>query len=1032
MKLQYVVSVCVLFVLSGVAFAGETVSLAGKWRFALDQSRVGATEEWFKKDLADSIKLPGTIDDAGLGPKNTVKPTLSGPSRVYDYAGPAWYQRDIEIPANWQGKRVTLLLERCRWVTQVWLDDKLTGTQDSLIAPHLYDLGTSMAPGKHRLTICVDNTVKINLGIFVSAMFGGTPGNMNGIIGRIELAATPPVWLDDVQVYPDVDKKIAKIKAKIGNATGKAGQGTLKVGAKKADVTWNEKGGVAEVDVDMSSAKTWDEFEPNLSDLTVTLDSGNGAVDSTEVTFGMRKFEAKGTQFCMNGRPIFLRGTLECQVFPLTGYPPMDVPSWQKIYRIIKTYGLNHMRFHSWCPPEAAFAAADIEGIMIQAEGPMANVPAGADPARDAFIEAEFKRIVAAYGNHPSFCLMTFGNEFGGKNELLTGWLDMLVKLDSRHLYSSASNAQRTENRQFTVSPAGRGVHGQGTAGDVSKVVTGDPHPVIGHEIGQWMFFPDFDEMKKYTGVMKVDNFDIIRDDLKAKGLFDQYLEIYQAVGRQAILLYKEEMELLLRTPGYAGFQLLDLHDYPTQGTALIGPLDPFWDSKGFITPEKHRQYCNTVVPLLRIPKRTYTVDEAFTGVVELASFGQNDLKDVQPQWSIKDEGGHEVAGGSLPMTTAPTGKLLPLGSIEASLAKAKAPCKLTVTVSLKGTEFANEWEIWAYPAAVQTSAPADVVVSCKWDEAVKALADGKKVILFPDKMNSQLTTKGKFMPVFWSPVWFPTQKPNTMSLLCDPKHPAFSSFPTESYSNWQWYDLLNNSLVVTLNDAPVTLRPIVQMIDNFARNNRMGCVFEGRVGKGRLLLCTIKLPDMAEKNPVARQLLKSIYDYAGSDKFNPAVELAPELMEKFFSTVTDSQVIKLGAKVLSVDSQAPDYPASNAIDGDASTIWHTGWAPKEDPMPHHIMIDLGKEVALKGMTCLPRQDMTNGRIASYEVYAGNDAKNFGEAVAKGKWKNSEDQQTVMFKTPAKGRYLKLVARSEVQGKPFAAIAELDVILEGK
>ena len=70
----------------------------------------------------------------------------------------------------------------------------------------------------------------------------------------------------------------------------------------------------------------------------------------------------------------------------------------------MKSYGLNHIRFHSWCPPEAAFAAADLEGIMIQAEGPQANVPAGADPARDAFIEAEFKRMVDTYGNHPSFC----------------------------------------------------------------------------------------------------------------------------------------------------------------------------------------------------------------------------------------------------------------------------------------------------------------------------------------------------------------------------------------------------------------------------------------------------------------------------------------------------------------------------------------------------------------------------------------------------------------------------------------------------
>ena len=138
-----------------VARATETVSLAGKWQFRIDEQKVGTAEKWFAAPLASDvkIKLPGTMDDAGLGPKNTKPPTLEGPYRVYDYAGPAWYQREIEIPAAWQGQRVTLFLERCRWVTSVWLDDKLIGSQDSLIAPHIYDLGSSVVPGKHRLTI---------------------------------------------------------------------------------------------------------------------------------------------------------------------------------------------------------------------------------------------------------------------------------------------------------------------------------------------------------------------------------------------------------------------------------------------------------------------------------------------------------------------------------------------------------------------------------------------------------------------------------------------------------------------------------------------------------------------------------------------------------------------------------------------------------------------------------------------------------------------------------------------------------------
>jgi len=851
------------------------ISLAGEWRFEI----AGADAEAFARELPGKIRLPGTIDDAGLGPKNTKPPTLAGPYRLYDYAGPAWYQRDIEVPPTWRGQRITLFLERCRWVTTVWLDDKLIGSRDSLIAPHVYDFGTGVAPGSHRLTIRVDNSVKLHLGKFVSALFGGTWGNMNGIVGRIELGATPPVWIDEVQVYPNVAKQTALVKVRIGNATGKAGGGALSVGVKDVAANWGPKGGQAEVEVDMSEAKLWDEFSPNLTELTVRLGG-----DERTVRFGMREFAAKGTRFTMNGRPVFLRGTLECSVWPLTGYPPMDVPAWRRIYRIMKTYGLNHIRFHSWCPPEAAFAAADIEGIMIQAEGPQANVPAGSKPARDAFIEAEFKRIVDAYGNHPSFCTMTLGNEYRGKGELLTRWVGMLKRRDPRHLYSSPSNAwqQRIANRQFTVTPRGRGISGAATTRDLRDVVARDARPTLGHEIGQWMFFPDFKEIKKWTGVMRLKNFEIIRDDLKNKHLLDLAPRYVQASGRFAVRLYKEEIEVLLRTPGYAGFSLLDLQDYPTQGTALVGALDAFWDSKGFITPKAWRRFCGPTVPLLRMPKRTYAANEPFEAAADLAHFGPADLAGVQPVWTIKDDQGRQVASGKLPRVTAPTGRLTALGAIRASLAKAAAPRKLTVTVALAGTDFANDWDIWVYPANVAPRPPAGVAVCKSWAGAKAALDDGKKVVFFPNWSNPRQSLRGRFLPVFWSPVWFPTQKPNTMGLLCDPNHPLFAKFPTDSCSDWQWCELMRHSRLFVLDDTPPAYRPVLQVIDNFARNHKLGVVFTGRVGRGRLLVCGFDLSALA-KDVAARQFLASLYAYVGSAAFQPSRQLSDELLGRIF-----------------------------------------------------------------------------------------------------------------------------------------------------
>lgn len=1008
-----------LWLLSVVAaHAREIESLAGQWKFRLDDLKTGVADEWYARALAGttSIKLPGTIDDARLGPLNTKPPTLAGPYRLYDYAGPAWYQRELTVPASWNGQRISLFLERCRWATSVWLDDRFIGTRDSLIAPHVYDLGTILPPGQHRLTIRVDNTVKLDLGPFVSALFGGTPGNMNGIIGRIELQATPPVWIDDVQVFPDPDKHQARVKVRIGNATGRAGHGPLTLAGRTVEAKWNEQGGLLEEMIDTTGVKLWDEFSPNLQELTVKL-----GADSRTVRFGMRKFAADGTRFTMNGRPLLLRGTLECSVWPLTGYPPMDVPSWQRIYRVIKSYGLNFMRFHSWCPPEAAFAAADIEGIMIQAEGPQANVQAGADPKRDAFIEEEFKRMVDTYGNHPSFCLMTLGNEYGGKAELLARWVDLLEKRDPRHLYSSPSEGQKTPNRQWTELQDGRGIHGPGTDSDLSQVVASDARPIVGHEIGQWMFYPNFDGMKKYTGVMELKNFEIIKEDLAKKHLLDLAPAFQQACGKQAVLLYKEEIEVLRRTPGYAGFSLLDLHDYPTQGTALVGPLDEFWDSKGFITPADYRKFCGPTAPLLRLSKRTYTTDEPFSATAELSHFGPTALADVQPTWSISDARQHQLAAGTLPRLNVPTGALTSLGTISTSLKKATAPGKLTVTVSAAG--FSNAWDIWVYPPAAPVEAPAHVLVSRDWNDGTKAaLGAGRSVLLFPQKVNRETSLRGSFLPVFWSPVWFPSQQPNANGILCNPRHPAFALFPTELYSDWQWWELLNHSRTLILDETPPDYRPIIQVVDNFARNHKLGNLFEGRVGAGNLLVCTMDLPGLAERDPAARQLLRSLYAYVASPSFHPAEQLQQGLLDKLLVPKSTSLMQKLGARI-HADSEAPGHEADLAIDGDSDTFWHTPWEPSPTPMPHELVIDFDHEVTLAGITYLPRQDMTNGRLAQCEVLAN------GSHIAAVTWPNTSALQTLRFGQPVTTRSLRLLIKSEVDGHPFASVAELNVLL---
>lgn len=516
---------------------------------------------------------------------------------------------------------------------------------------------------------------------------------------------------------------------------------------------------------------------------------------------------------------------------------------------------------------------------MIQAEGPRANVAVGKDTKADDFSGQELMRITRTYGNHPSFCLMSIGNEFGGAHEVLTHWVDMLIRSDSRHLYSSASYGEAMPNIQWVETSKGRGIHGPGTMSDAATVVARWAVPHIGHEIGQWTFYPNFAEIKKYTGVLQARNFALVRDSLQAKGMQDEDRAFFEATGREAVLLYKEEIENLLRTPGFAGYSLLDLHDYPGQGTALIGLLDPFWDSKGFITPEEHKRYCGPTVPLLRFPKRTYATTESFSAQAEIAHFGPADLNGAQPEWTIRNQHGRLIAGGTLPSIDLPTGKLSELGAFSAPLDKADAPSKLTVTLSLKNTSYSNSWEIWIYPPPALVTPPAGITVSHAWDDATRAaLARGARVVLFPSLDPAQ-SLKGSFTPVFWSPVWF-HRNPATMGILCDPGNALFAGFPTDAYTNWQWWNLIQGSQTMILDGAPSGFRPLVQVIDNFARNDKLGNLFEAKVGRGSLLVCTLNLSD--EKLPETASFLKSLYTYASA--FRPAQALDLATLNKILS----------------------------------------------------------------------------------------------------------------------------------------------------
>jgi hypothetical protein len=920
------------------------LSLAGEWGFQLDPKGVGEEDKWFDSDLPLRIKLPGSTVEGGFGDDISVDTEWTGdivdkswfteeryekyrqPGNIKvpfwltplkHYVGAAWYQKTVDIPESWRDKKIILFLERAHWETKLWVDGKEVGMRNSLSTPHEYDLGR-LSPGRHRLAIRVDNTLKIEVGVNSHSISDHTQTNWNGIVGKMELRAKDPIWIDDLQVYPDVKSKIAKVLVTLRKTTKEDVEGIVILQAQAAGAKQQHKPAAKrmlfaaslpyttiEAQYDMGNdVLLWDEFAPNVYQMTASIEGGKYA-DSKSVDFGMREFVTSGTQFTINGRKRFLRGTLECSIFPLTGYPHMDVEGWLHMISRAKAHGLNHFRFHSWCPPEAAFAAADRLGFMFQVEcGSWANQGSTLGDGRsiDGFLYSESERILKSYGNHPSFCMLAYGNEPAGKNhkEFLGDLVNYWKEKDPRRLYTSAAGWAIVPENQYQNDFHPRIHYWEAnltcrlnskppeTVTDYRDIISKYDVPVVSHEIGQWCVYPNFEEIKKYTGVTRAYNFEIFRESLEENHMLDQARDFLMASGKLQTICYKEEIESSLRTLGFGGFQLLDLHDFPGQGTALVGVLDAFWDSKGYVTPEEYSRFARETVPLARMEKRIWTSDETFRADIEISHFGPERLRRAVLLWEVVDGEGNRIAFGQLPAKAIPLGNCIELGRISLPLESVSAAKRMVLVISIKGTDFSNDWDFWVYPKNVDTTVPEDIVIVDELNaEVLDALEAGGKVMLMPGLGVVKGDKYGKiptgFTSIFWNTAWTSRQAPHTLGILCDPAHPALTDFPTEYHSNWQWWDLVTKSQIMILSDLPVELRPIVQVIDDWSTNRRLGLIFEAEVTGGKLLVCSIDLRSNLDGRPVAQQMLHSLLKYINSDQFRPASRVDIEVIDKLF-----------------------------------------------------------------------------------------------------------------------------------------------------
>ncbi len=912
-------SLAILYADNTTAYAStrDTLDLAGKWQYWLHGAPASIASE-------GSLSLPGTLDTNHVGIPVEKSDNTSQLSRRYTFSGDVTYSKEVEIPTNWAGKDIELYIERSR-PSSVSVDGNLIGTSSLLSSAQKYNLSQALTPGKHTIEITVNNADSIPLAIRNNshACTESTQTNWNGIIGKLHLEARNRQHIASAIPFPKTDIGGYQIDVTLANPTTDVLNITADIDGHNIAKTVNPGDSTLSLFLPLPVNHTkWSEWTPSLDNLSLTLADNNGtAIDNIDITTAYRNFTSKDGKLLINGDPLFLRGRHDACVFPITAHVPMDLETWRGYFKTIKRYGLNHVRFHSWCPPEACFQAADEAGVYLQPELPIWGELDNSLTTLTNFLHKDMEGIVNEYSAHPSFVMFAIGNELWGDIELMRTFIDDAREMNPNLLATFGSNIYlgwngHIDGEDFLVTCRVGGGDGFSTHARASfsfadadnggimnstypnsemtftNAIAKSAVPVIGHETGQYQFYPDFGSINKYdNAVLRPDNLEEFERRAHEAGTLRKNADYYRAVGAWATKLYLADMEMNLRTPGMGGFQLLDLQDYPGQGTALVGILDPFMDSKGFITPEDWRQSCDEVTFLAELSGFCFSSGDKTTAKIKVANFSNKNLSDKGIKWATPYDSGQLLI---------PDGKgLLDIGEIDLSFPELKHPRKIELTLTSTDGTISNSYDLWVFPS--EKKDVKNVFVTKSLDEALKLLREGKRVILTPDTATVKDAVLGPlFQTDYWNYRMFRTicenvnkePSPGTMGLLINDSHPALKDYPTSYHTDWQWFPVVSNSYPLVIDRLPQDFDPVIEVIDNVERNYRLALMLECNVGKGKLMILNADM-DKASEHPEGEWLLQSVKEYMASKECKPKLTLSEQQLRNLLTKPSSARVIK-------------------------------------------------------------------------------------------------------------------------------------------
>lgn len=927
----------------------DRIDLRGEWEFAMGENApfadtmiLPSTTETSHKE--ESSKNNDATEENSQNKCTEIESTLNGHTEDSDtlylkrkrpFTGISRYRRYINIPKEWEYKELLLYLERTKYV-KVYVDGKLLSESHETIIPQRHLISSRLTTGVHEFILEVDNNLA-RYEDFPESLLGGhqytehTQTNWNGILGQMYLEVLKSLYIERMQVIKCKDTKEFLVQAEVENSSKPRKVSLTFIYQREDNETepkqvqryfhLKEGKNFMEVKVQDEDLVYWDEFNPALYKCEVLLEGEEDRVSVKDIA-GFSEISITGQTVNINHVPVSLRGNLDCCIYPLTGHAPMDYEAWTNIMRQTKEYGLNHIRFHSWCPPKAAFEAADREGIYLQVElscfgnafYPMDNP--SCNKVLNHYLYDQSQKVIKEYGNHPSFFIFAVGNEMVGDIKAFDMLLSHLKQIRPDKLYTQGSNnfledpicgreddvwitmrTTKTANVRASFSHGDKPLgHLQWnepyhTMHDYEEALAYSNIPVISHEIGQYQAFPNLKELDRYTGVTQSTALKIFKERLEQKGMLHLAEDFYRNSGALLVQCYKEEIEAALRTKGLLGLQLLGLQDFSGQGTALVGIWDAFMENKDFITADQWREFCAPAVILFKMEKGIYTAGERVKGQVFIYNYSKEDIckedlqinlythhkkmesntglginashRETYASLAQRREGDEILGTVILSQVTAERGQLTYTGDVEIQTEQVQKETAAYIELSIG--KISNRYPLWIYPDKNREITNEYIFTSYS-ESAKKALKEGKTVGIF--SKNWENSIEGFFASDFWCYPMFKKAcvdkgvdaAPGTLGLLIKKEHEALNRFPTESFSSWQWKEIMNNSRPIIL-DEESEYENIVQVIDNFDRNHNLSILFEKKVYGGKLVVCAMDVLEHLDKAEV-RQLYYSLAEY--------------------------------------------------------------------------------------------------------------------------------------------------------------------------